>query len=47
VAVLDAGNGLTVVDPHGSLVEDLLDAISESTMKSDTDTFCGSWRSPN
>jgi GTPase SAR1 family protein len=27
VADLDAGNGLTVVDPHGALVEDLLDAI--------------------
>jgi type IV secretory pathway TraG/TraD family ATPase VirD4 len=27
VADLDAGNGLTVVDPHGSLIEDLLDAI--------------------
>ena len=25
VADLDAGNGLTVVDPHGALVEDLLD----------------------
>src|SRR5438874_2484027 len=24
---LEAGNGLTVIDPHGSLVEDLLDAI--------------------
>lgn len=27
VADLPAGNGLTVVDPHGALVEDLLDAI--------------------
>jgi hypothetical protein len=27
VADLDAGNGLTVVDPHGALIEDLLDAI--------------------
>src|SRR5436853_2803947 len=27
VADLDAGNGLTVVDPHGSLIEDLLAAI--------------------
>jgi len=27
VADLDAGNGLTVVDPHGSLIEDILDVI--------------------
>ena len=27
LADLEAGHGLTVVDPHGSLVEDLLDAI--------------------
>lgn len=27
VADLEAGNGLTVVDPHGSLIEDLLGAI--------------------
>jgi hypothetical protein len=27
VADLDAGNGLTVIDPHGSLVEDLLERI--------------------
>src|SRR4051812_39584049 len=27
VADLDAGNGLTVIDPHGSLIEDLLEAI--------------------
>jgi type IV secretory pathway TraG/TraD family ATPase VirD4 len=27
VADLEAGNGLTVVDPHGSLIEDLLDVI--------------------
>src|SRR5882762_7270682 len=27
VADHDAGNGLTVVDPHGSLVDDLLNAI--------------------
>src|SRR5262245_47354690 len=27
VADLDAGNGVTVVDPHGSLVEDLLDNV--------------------
>jgi hypothetical protein len=26
-ADLQAGNGLTVIDPHGSLIEDLLDAI--------------------
>src|SRR5881398_446242 len=27
VADIEAGNGLTVVDPHGSLIEDLLAAI--------------------
>src|SRR5216117_1885752 len=27
VADLDAGNGITVVDPHGSLIDDLLEAI--------------------
>src|SRR3977135_3346265 len=27
VADIDAGNGLTVIDPHGSLCEDLLNAI--------------------
>src|SRR5439155_18134511 len=27
VADLEAGNGLTVIDPHGSLIEDLLQAI--------------------
>src|SRR6266571_4350975 len=27
VADLAAGNGLTVVDPHGSLIDDLLEAI--------------------
>src|ERR1019366_4915372 len=27
LADLDAGNGLTVVDPHGSLIEDILEAI--------------------
>jgi hypothetical protein len=27
VADLEAGNGITVVDPHGSLIEDILDAI--------------------
>ena len=27
LADLDAGNGLTVIDPHGALVEDILDAI--------------------
>ena len=30
VADLHAGNGLTVIDPHGSLIEDLLDAIPRS-----------------
>ena len=30
VADLEAGNGLTVVDPHGSLIEDLLGAIPRS-----------------
>src|SRR5205823_4984778 len=27
VADLDAGNGMTVIDPHGSLIEDLLEMI--------------------
>jgi len=27
VADLQAGNGVTVIDPHGSLIEDLLDAV--------------------
>lgn len=30
IADLEAGNGLTVVDPHGSLIEDILDAIPRS-----------------
>src|SRR5712691_1171286 len=27
VSDIEAGNGLTVIDPHGSLIEDLLEAI--------------------
>jgi len=30
VADIEAGNGVTVVDPHGSLIEDLLGAIPRS-----------------
>lgn len=30
VADLHAGNGITVIDPHGSLIEDLLTAIPRS-----------------